>query len=172
LDERFQQRERAGVYGSEGSAAASNVPGARETQMAWTDSSGNLWLFGGGGYDGTGTNGTLNDLWKYQVSGGVWTWMSGSVSQGAAVYGVYGALEIPASTNTPGDHALATPWVDEQGNLWLFGGDGDASQGYQGLLNDFLGIHALELDSKGTHINSSVASVAISNAEDITEPRV
>ena len=38
--------------------------------MKWIDASGTSWLFGGEGYDSTGTvaSGTLNDLWKY--SGG------------------------------------------------------------------------------------------------------
>jgi len=34
--------------------------------VSWSDASGNLWLFGGEGFDSTGTEGTLNDLWEYQ----------------------------------------------------------------------------------------------------------
>ena len=35
--------------------------------MSWIDASGNLWLFGGDGYDSVGTQDEyLNDLWKYQ----------------------------------------------------------------------------------------------------------
>ncbi len=34
-------------------------------RSSWIDSSGNLWLFGGYGYDSTGTVGKLNDLWQY-----------------------------------------------------------------------------------------------------------
>jgi hypothetical protein len=41
-----------------------NIPGARGSSGGWTDSSGNFWLFGGGGYDSAGTFGFLNDLWK------------------------------------------------------------------------------------------------------------
>jgi len=32
----------------------------------WTDASGNFWLFGGNGFDSAGTQGYLNDLWKYE----------------------------------------------------------------------------------------------------------
>jgi hypothetical protein len=39
----------AGDYGTLGVASASNVPSAREEALSWTDSSGNLWLFGGKG---------------------------------------------------------------------------------------------------------------------------
>jgi hypothetical protein len=55
-----------GVYGSQGTAAAGNVPGARYPAVSWTDASGNLWLFGGWGYDSAGTSGYLNDLWMYK----------------------------------------------------------------------------------------------------------
>jgi hypothetical protein len=35
--------------------------------VAWTDSSGNFWLFGGDGYDSAAvSDGLLNDLWRYQ----------------------------------------------------------------------------------------------------------
>ena len=37
----------SGVYGTQGVAAATNVPRARDGGVTWTDSSGNLWLFGG-----------------------------------------------------------------------------------------------------------------------------
>jgi hypothetical protein len=51
-----------GVYGTLGIAAPGNWPTPREDSAAWTDSSGNLWLFGGlGSYSG-------NDLWEYAPS--------------------------------------------------------------------------------------------------------
>jgi hypothetical protein len=53
----------AGVYGTMGMPAAGNTPGARASASSWTDSSGNLWLFGG-----DDNVGDLNDLWEYQVS--------------------------------------------------------------------------------------------------------
>ena len=54
-----------GVYGTQGSPAATNQPGARSGAVAWTDLSGNVWLFGGFGLAGTdsGSDGYLNDLW-------------------------------------------------------------------------------------------------------------
>lgn len=60
-----------GVYGTEGVAAATNVPGPRFGPDEWVDGSGNLWLFGGW-YDagGPGPNDHLNDLWKYSPSSG------------------------------------------------------------------------------------------------------
>jgi len=55
-----------GTYGTMGTPAASNTPGARLGGAAWIDSSGNLWLFGGNGLDSAGKLGYLNDLWEYQ----------------------------------------------------------------------------------------------------------
>lgn len=57
-----------GVYGTLGTPAAGNAPGGRDSANGWTDSSGNLWLFGGYGYDASGNLGYLNDLWKYPPS--------------------------------------------------------------------------------------------------------
>ena len=54
-----------GVYGTMGSPAGTNVPGARYGSVSWTDSAGDLWLFGGYGYDGSGGFGRLNDLWRF-----------------------------------------------------------------------------------------------------------
>ena len=52
-----------GVYGTLGIPASGNVPGSRSGASSWTDKSGNLWLFGGLGYDSNGVSGDLNDLW-------------------------------------------------------------------------------------------------------------
>ena len=52
-----------GTYGTEGTAASSNVPGARYGGSGWVDGAGNFWLFGGE-VRSTGTNGQLNDLWS------------------------------------------------------------------------------------------------------------
>jgi hypothetical protein len=54
-----------GVYGTQGVAATTNVPGARWLAVSWIDNSGNFWLFGGG-YSSTAGSVDLNDLWRYQ----------------------------------------------------------------------------------------------------------
>src|SRR5260221_8540459 len=41
----------AGHYGVQGAAGTDNEPGARVGGVTWTDRLGNLWLFGGSGYD-------------------------------------------------------------------------------------------------------------------------
>jgi len=131
-----------GVYGTLGTPAAGNVPGCRNRARSWTDSSGNLWLFGGYGADSTGTFGYLNDLWEFNPSTREWAWMAGSSSIPAAnggqpgQPGVYGAVGTPAAGNVPGGRHGATGWTDSSGNLWLFGGGGFDSTGTFGFLND------------------------------------
>lgn len=103
--------------------AQANVPGARAQGTYWTDASGNLWLFGGEGYDSTGTFGVgLNDLWEFNTSTKQWTWMSGSNTAGAL--SVYGTLGVADPTNVPGARFGSVGWVDTNGALWLFGGGG------------------------------------------------
>jgi len=114
----------AGVYGTKGTAAATNVPGARYSAAYWFDGS-NLWLMGGYGWDGSATPlfGHLNDLWKYNLVSGQWTWVSGSSVPLAS--GVYGTKGAAAAANTPGARSNAAYWYDAAGgNLMLFGGYG------------------------------------------------
>jgi N-acetylneuraminic acid mutarotase len=121
-----------GTYGTLGTGAASNIPGAREQATAWTDASGNLWLFGGNGFDSVGNSGLLNDLWEY--SGGQWTWVSGA--QLVNQLGSYGLQGTRSSSNAPGARDSGVSWTDASGNLWLFGGEGYDSAGTNGALND------------------------------------
>lgn len=109
------------VYGPIGIPTFTAKPGSRHGSASWTDASGNLWLMGGYGYDGSGI-GYLNDLWKYTIGTDQWTWMNGGNTCFSP--GVYGTLGVPASTNTPGSRMNAVTWTDGSGNLWLFGGYG------------------------------------------------
>ena len=118
----------SGNYGSQGIGNANNLPGGRWGAAYCSDSSGNLWMFGGQGYDTNGNVGLLNDLWMY--SGGVWTWMGPSNSNVSQNDGVYGTLGS-SSGGTPGGRQTAVLWADNLGHLWLFGGLGLDSVGTQ-----------------------------------------
>lgn len=109
-----------GVYGTKGTPAAANMPGARDKAISWVDTGGNLWLFGGEGYDSAGTWWYLNDLWKYDIVNDQWTWVSGADTVNAV--GVYGTKGTPAATNIPGARVYSASWKDSGGSLWLFGG--------------------------------------------------
>jgi N-acetylneuraminic acid mutarotase len=119
-----------GVYGTKGIGSNSNAPGGRSNTVTWTDSAGNLWLFGGSGLDSQGKSGQLNDLWKYTPSAtfgalGTWTWVGGSNTANAV--GVYGTKGSASAANIPGARSTATAWTDLSGDFWLFGGFGCAS---------------------------------------------
>ena len=124
------------VYGTEGTASPNNVPGGRQNSVSWRDSSGNLWLFGGQGFDSTGTLGSLNDLWEFNPSTKMWTWVSGSSTASENGNGVYGTLGTASASNVPGSRTYSVSWIDGSGNLWLFGGYGADSTRMQGNLND------------------------------------
>jgi hypothetical protein len=119
------EEEQSGSYGTMGTPNTSNIPGARSSGVSWVDSNGNLWLFGGLGYDSSisGSYGDLNDLWKYDPSVGeygVWTWVSGSALAGQS--GIYGTKGTPSVLNNPGGRTSSVSWVGSDGNMWLFGG--------------------------------------------------
>ena len=129
-----QNANASGVYGTMGTPAASNVPGARNSSVSWTDLKGNFWLFGGYGSDSTGAQGGLNDLWEFNQTSKQWTWVSGS--QNANALGVYGTIGTPSASNVPGARNSSVSWMDLSGNFWLFGGTGFDSTGANGYLND------------------------------------
>ncbi|MEE9936107.1 MAG: galactose oxidase [Deltaproteobacteria bacterium] len=120
-----------GIYGTKGSEASNNVPGAREEAVSWIDSSDNLWLFGGLGCDSKMCGGLLNDLWKFD--GTNWIWISGSKKRNQS--GSYGT-KGEAGANIPGARFGSISWIDSNDNLWLFGGSGLDSAGDNVGLND------------------------------------
>jgi N-acetylneuraminic acid mutarotase len=126
--------DQAGIYGTQGTADPSNVPGARFAAVSWIDASGKLWLFGGLGYYSTTVSVGLNDLWKYDPTTLEWTWVSGSNTGNQA--GTYGTQGTADPSNVPGARCCPVSWIDAQGKLWLFGGSGYDSGGYNTYLND------------------------------------
>jgi N-acetylneuraminic acid mutarotase len=79
-----------------------------------------------------------------------WTWVGGNNAFGGLCtlgypceegqtsgnVGIYGTLGIGAAGNVPGNRSGASTWVDNAGNLWLFGGNGIDSANTLGELND------------------------------------
>ncbi|MEQ9021866.1 MAG: kelch repeat-containing protein, partial [Pseudomonadales bacterium] len=110
------------VYGTQGVPDISNIPGARENHLIWSDELGNLWLFGGYGLDINGAVGHLNDLWKYSITDAQWTWLGGNdeANQG----GTHGVLGEATSGSYPGARASALQWINSNGIVWIFGGQG------------------------------------------------
>src|SRR5687768_6036017 len=79
-----------GIYGTQGTPSPANLPGSRSESMGWTDTAGNLWLFGGHG-NGASTGGYLNDLWKYNTTTNQWAYIKGNnFSNSSGSYGTQG----------------------------------------------------------------------------------
>ena len=120
-----------------------NTPGARYGAAGWTGKNGNLWLFGGDGWELSGNpqpdtlNAPMNDLWVCVVTGDFCQWqLVGGYdptvvptvppttvgaeiilnAQHEAQGGVY------ATPGMPPARLGAATWTDKTGNLWLFGG--------------------------------------------------
>ncbi len=123
-----------------------NTPGARYGAAGWTDALGNLWLFGGNGWELSGSmtpdtlNGPMNDMWvcvsfgdgcEWQLVGGYDPTVvppnppSPATTVGAEIIlnaqhegqgGFFGSPGVP-----PARLGAAT-WTDKSGNFWLFGG--------------------------------------------------
>jgi len=125
-----------GNYGVKGQPGYNNVPGARSGAVSWVDSKDNLWLFGGyGNGDGTDTNGgPLNDLWRWDSSTRMWTWVAGDKTVNSI--GTYLSKGVIDSTSQPGGRSSANAWVDSNDHLWLFGGYGSDDGTKLGYLND------------------------------------
>jgi N-acetylneuraminic acid mutarotase len=62
------------------------------------------------------------------------TWMKGSNTSG--LVGVYGTMGVPAPGNNPGGRHGCGTWIDAQGNLWLFGGEGYSTSSTMSWLSD------------------------------------
>ncbi|MFL5740101.1 MAG: kelch repeat-containing protein [Flavisolibacter sp.] len=122
-----------GVYGLQGVPDPANTPGSRYGSVAWTDASGKFWLWGGNGVSET-PGGFLNDLWRYDPSTSNWTWMKGNKTNDPR--SSFGSLGMAGPQNTPGGREGSYSWIDNWGDLWLFGGFGVAPFTAAGYLND------------------------------------
>ena len=106
-----------GNFGIQGVPSPSNEPPSLYEACEWTDQNGNFWLFGGL-YNGA----VFSDLWKYDPSLNVWTWMKGPGIANNNL-GTYGTQGVPSPSNNPPCSGFGiNSWIDLNGNLWLFGG--------------------------------------------------
>jgi len=139
------------VYGTLGIPAPENTPGSRQDAITWTDNKGNFWLFGGWSYDvPNGVEYYFNELWEFNPATNLWAWMGGSSTRDGSACtfdpslgfsicgepGTPGTITAPSTGNLPGGRAASTSWIDQNGNLWLFSGNGFDINGRLGDPND------------------------------------
>jgi len=125
------------VYGIKGVASPTNNPGSRSWGIvSWTDQAGDLWCFGGQVGNGF-QNALVNDLWKYTISSGLWTWMGGDTVVNSP--GNFGIKGVPSTNNFPPSRSYesATGWIDNSNNLWLACGGYDDVWRYSIATNEW-----------------------------------
>lgn len=107
-----------GNYGTKGVPAATNVPGGRFVYMNWYDSQNDkFYLFGG-------ANGIFSppfsDMWEYDITADMWTWVSGTSTPGSGQYGTQCVGD--ANNYPPGRFENKQEFVDECGNFYGMAG--------------------------------------------------
>ena len=106
-------------YGTKGVPAPGNWPGGRWMMGSWRDANGDVGVYGGAN---NATTKVFGDLWRFNVSSNLWTWMSGASTYSSNVPIAYGPQGVPSSTAFPGSRYTTQTSADNAGNLWLYGG--------------------------------------------------
>ncbi len=123
-----------GSYGTQGTPAPGNIPGARMSSAVWNDGSGRLWLFGGEGNAASVSLGSLNDLFSYNTTTGNWTWVKGANTTNQL--GTYGTQTVPNANNMPGGRYYNSYWPTSNGKCWLIGGLGYSNMNLSDNMED------------------------------------
>jgi hypothetical protein len=121
-------------------------PGSRCCAHVWSDDAGTAFLFGGYGYDASGREGYLSDLWALNMTAAAWRWVGGS-----------NKVNQPNQADWPGARHYAAYAHDRAGaGFYLFSGQGVADA----LLDDWwhLDIHTMAWTLLG---NSSTANAPV-----------
>jgi len=114
----FQNEPNFGIPGIESSE---NQPPLTAFSQTWTTPDGYLWMFGGITVGEDTYKKHINTMWRFNPETQMWTCMSGP--RDFFDLGSYGELGVESSLNYPPSRKNAATWVDDEGNLWLFGGN-------------------------------------------------
>jgi len=107
-------------------------PGSRSSATSFLDND-NVYIMSGFGFDENGQSGLLNDLWRYNITTKLFTFLKGTTIKNQ--FGVYGTQGVSNSLNKPGARYGATAWVYNK-KFYLFSGHGFASSGTASTMND------------------------------------
>ncbi|GGH71440.1 Kelch repeat-containing protein [Phaeocystidibacter marisrubri] len=122
-----------GSYGTKGTSASGNYPGARQNASYWQSPiTGKFYMFGGRGYNGGGYC-QLNDVWEFDPSTELWTWVSGSSGQCAQTTINQSSVYHPS--NIPGARERTATWVVDS-VVYIYGGLGYGNTSTYGHLSD------------------------------------
>ena len=107
-----------GSFGTQGVADTSNNPPARMIFTRWKDHDGNFWIFGGGDWN---YDYYWNDVWKYNPSTNLWTWISGPNFTGDdGTSGTQCEPDSNAVAHCRFENRCC--WTDGCNGFWTFGG--------------------------------------------------
>jgi hypothetical protein len=136
-----------GTYGTKGVPSANNYPGSRTGHsMVFHSSLNCLFVFGGEGYAAATSGmfpvinlesfklikGWFNDLWMFNITTQMWTWVSGNNTVDAA--GIYGTKGVASVNNGPGSREIHSMAFHPSLNcLFVFGGQGYATSATFGM---------------------------------------
>ncbi|MCA6364214.1 MAG: gliding motility-associated C-terminal domain-containing protein [Bacteroidetes bacterium] len=104
------------------SPSPSNTPGSRRVYAHWEDLQGKFWLYGGASFFGL-----CGDLWMYDPTTLVWTWMAGTPTN--ANFTNFTTQCTPGNEHPHAVYENRANWRDECGRLWsMTGVASDSSQ--------------------------------------------
>jgi gliding motility-associated-like protein len=104
------------VYAPLGVPSASAHPGKTRHQInRWSDTNGNLWLYGG-----SFSSYFAGDLWKFDISTLQWSWEGGE-QVGLPCIKNYATKGVFSDDAYPGGMSAGFCWTDSLNRLWLFG---------------------------------------------------
>lgn len=119
-----------GIYGTAGTAAATNKPGGRYFSTGSAVGS-KFYLYGGFGYGSSGSLSGLGDLWEFDLTTNNWTFLKGPTTSNVA--GVFGTQGVTDPANKPGTMTGCISWTYNN-KFYVFSGNGFASVTF-GMLN-------------------------------------
>jgi len=109
------------IFGTKCVPSTTNRPGSGyEVRTRWTDSCGNLWLFGTGFTSGSSGSSTCNDLWTYSRINNTWMWVSGTNQQNNT--GIFGTQGVSSPNNIPPSTIMGGNPFYYKTAFYLFGG--------------------------------------------------
>lgn len=127
-------KNQPGSYEERMKPSPSAFPSARLSGVAWSSGERYLYLFGGVGFDSEMGYGAMNDLWRFDISTGLWAWIAGEKTKNqdgrSGIRGEFGSAYAPCSR-----YGCAA-WCYNDSLLLLFGGRGRGSSGRDQLMND------------------------------------
>ena len=110
-------------------SSAKDIPSGRTSSLTWRFGNNTLYMFGGTILNVAKPKSKkkiVSELWMLSIPKFKWTLLHGKNTMNHI--GHYSAAGFTNAKNIPGSREQAAGWIDQQGNLWMFGGKGIESE--------------------------------------------